>query len=218
MGLKSYKPKDIFIEFVIVILGITIAFWLSNLGEQKKERRLEAVYLADIRTDLSEDQKALSYSLRENKVKLDKLLDGVSYYQSNGPKIRLDSLAGYSQLIGNYFHFTPNDYTYISLQQSGDFKIIEDNSLKKALVGLYQHYKLIEAEQKNLLEALDQNYFPTLMSKYDMLSGELEDQDYFESAAFKNTLVFTLNETRTLIRLYEIALKKIEALQSEHLD
>lgn len=37
MTMRSYKPKDIIIEFIIVILGITIAFWLSNLGEEKRK-------------------------------------------------------------------------------------------------------------------------------------------------------------------------------------
>ena len=49
------KFADYIIEFCIVLLGITIAFWLSNLGDRKKENHLEHVYLEQLNEDLTED-------------------------------------------------------------------------------------------------------------------------------------------------------------------
>lgn len=218
MAVKDYTPKNILIEFFIVILGITIAFWLSNVGEDKKERKLEEVYLKDINADLTKDHSDLTYSIKMNSEKLKVLQAAIQYYQENSSRLALDTVVRFSGIVGSYYHFTPNDYTYLTLQQSGDFKIILDNELKKHLVEVYQTYKFIEAEQKNLLDALDQNYFPTLMSKYDMISGTVEDPDYFKSASFKNTLVFTTEETTRLIQLYEMALTKLTKFQETYLN
>ena len=134
MKRTNYQLKDYFIEFFIVLLGITIAFWLSNLGEEKKERQLEEVYLTDIANDLDKDIEDLTFAIYQNNKKYDQLIQGYKYYLEGGPKVSADSLVFYAQLIGNYFHFQPNNYTYISLQQSGDFKIIKDPGLKKSLI------------------------------------------------------------------------------------
>jgi len=150
--------------------------------------------------------------------KLEVLQSAIKYYQDHPTHVAMDTVLQFSGIVGSYYHFTPNDYTYLTLQQSGDFKIILDNELKKHLVGVYQNYKFIEAEQKNLLDALDQNYFPTMMSKYDMISGTVEDPDYFKSASFKNTLVFTTEETMRLIQLYEMALNKLSTFQADNLN
>lgn len=218
MKRTNYQLKDYFIEFFIVLLGITIAFWLSNLGEEKKERQLEEVYLTDIANDLDKDIEDLTFAIYQNNKKYDKLIQGYKYYLEGGPKVSADSLVCYAQLIGNYFHFQPNNYTYISLQQSGDFKIIKDPGLKKSLIELYKLYELISLEQANVMDALDRNYFPVLMAKYDMITGKVFDESYFESPDFKNTLAFNLNEINTMLKFFGDAVKHIERLKSDHLN
>lgn len=215
MAVKNYRPKDIFIEFVIVLLGITIAFWLSNLGEERKERELEEAYTKDLNTDLIKDQKALIYSIKQNEEKFEVLKQAYIYFSKSKTKAPIDSLIGYAQTVGNYFHFTPNDYTYLSLQQSGDFKIIQDRSLKKSMIELYGLYGLINSEQVNVIDALDRNYFPVLTSKYDMITGQVVDPNYFESAEFRNTIMFSINEINTLLSLYKRGLEKVNALIEE---
>lgn len=215
MAVKNYRPKDILIEFLIVLLGITIAFWLSNLGEEKKESRLEEAYIQDLNTDLIQDQKALQYSIKENEEKFETLKQAYLYFSKSESKIPMDSLIGFAQTIGNYFHFTPNDYTYLSLQQSGDFKILKDRTLKKSLIELYGLYGLINVEQVNVIDALDRNYFPILTKKYDMITGDVVEPAYFESAEFRNTIMFNLNEINTLVAFYKRALEKVNLLIDE---
>lgn len=215
MAVKIYNGKNILIEFLIVLLGITIAFWLSNLGEERKERILEQAYLQDLNTDLLQDQKALQYSIKENEQKFETLKQAYLYFGQSEVKVPIDSLIGFAQTVGNYFHFTPNDYTYLSLQQSGDFKILLDRNLKKSLIELYGLYGLINTEQVNVIDALDNNYFPILMRKYDMITGNVVEPEYFESAEFRNTIMFNLNEINTLVSFYKRALEKVNKLIDE---
>lgn len=217
MKRANYRLKDYFIEFLIVLLGITIAFWLSNLGEAEKERVLEKVYLEDLKNDLQDDLKALKYSITQNEKKLTTLSKGIRYYQGADNGVTLDTLVSYAGLIGNYYHFSPNDYTYISLQQSGDFKIISSQDLKKSLIELYKLYEFIELEQLNVLTALDLNYFPLLMENYDMVTGTVVNPDYFNSTFFRNNMGFTLNEISTLIRLYTNAKEYLTKILEQHL-
>ena len=175
---------------------------------------MESAYLADIKSDLQDDYKSLSFSIRKNEAKFKTLRKGIRYYQGVDNGVTLDTLVSYAGLIGNYYHFIPNDYTYISLQQSGDFKIISNRDLKKSLVKLYGLLDLIEREQDNVLSGLDENYFPILMSNLDMVTGTIENPGYFESTPFKNNMGFVINEISTLIRLYKNAQTQIEMIDS----
>jgi len=72
---------------------------------------------------------------------------------------------------------------------------------------------LIHLEQTNVIDALDRNYFPVLMQKFDMITGDIAEPQYFESPAFRNTLAFNINEINTMLSLYKEALRQIENLK-----
>ncbi len=204
--------KDYFIEFIIVILGITIAFWLSNLGETKKESQLEAQYINDLRSDLKKDSVYLSSSIDKNQVKLRELSKAILFFQGQQSSLTYDSMPTYANLVGNYNFFEPNEYTYLSLQQSGDFKVFKNKDFKKALVELYRSYELIELEHTNLSSALDDNFYPQFMSSYDLINDEIIDIGYFKTPLFRNFVAFTMNETSVLNRYYERALRQIDQI------
>ncbi|MBO3697825.1 hypothetical protein [Roseivirga sp. E12] len=204
--------KDYFIEFIIVILGITIAFWLSNLGEAKKERALEAQYIVDLRSDLQKDADYLSTSIESNKRKLRLLSKAISFFQRQESNLTYDSMPTYGDLIGNYNFFEPNESTYLSLQQSGDFKVFKNKDFKKALIELYRSYDLIEREHINLAGALDDNFYPQFMSSYDFINNEIIHVDYFKTPLFRNFVGFTMNETSLLNRYYENAKTRIDRI------
>lgn len=154
----------------------------------------------------------MNFSIQQGQKKLERLVSVVNYYQGGETSITADSLPDYANLIGNYSFFVPNDYTYISLQQSGDFSLLRDRDLKRNLIQIYELFETIEFEQNNVISALDQNYFPVLMKNFDMLSGSIVDAEYFQSTQFRNSVVFMINETSTLIWMYKSAKNRIEKL------
>lgn len=204
--------KEYFIEFIIVLLGITIAFWLSNLGDSRKERKLEAQYIFDLRSDLKKDSVYLTSSIASNEKKLQSLSKAIRFFLGQETELTYDSMPVYAGLVGNYNYFEPNENTYLSLQQSGDFKVFKDKDFKKALIELYRSYELIEQEHINLSSALDDNFYPQFMSSYDMLNNEVIEENYFKTPLFRNFIGFTLNETNLLNRYYQNALKRIDQI------
>jgi len=204
--------KDYFIEFIIVILGITIAFWLSNLGEERKERNLEIQYINDLRSDLKKDSVYLISSIDSNEKKLQSLSKAIRFFTGQKTNLTYDSMPIYAGLVGNYNYFEPNENTYLSLQQSGDFKVFKDKDFKKSLIELYRSYELIEQEHINLSSALDDNFYPQFMSSYDMLNDEIIRAEYFRTPLFRNFIGFTINETAVLNRYYQNALDRIDQI------
>lgn len=199
-----------FIELLIVIIGISIAFWLNNISIRSKEDRQEISYLTDIRNDLRKDSLKLISNIRFNEEKSEKLEHAFELISGMAP---IDSVLVNVIEIGNYEFFNPDNFTLTSLLQSGDLKLIESEPIKRETLRLLKIYESIDNMQKNFLQALDDNYFPMLLTKVDMVGFKALDIDFFYSVEIKNYCAFTLNETTQHIQTYKHAQNQIEKLR-----
>ncbi len=190
---------DFVVEFIIVLLGITIAFWLTNLGEKRKEGQLEDTYLSQLREDIVEDIQALKSSSEFDQSKVNLMEKGIKYVAENNNRLRADSIIPYVLAVGSYNFFTPTDQTYLTLSQSGDLALIQNQELKKKLVSLYQSYGSIKTEQGNIIQALDDNFFPELNKAIDRITGELKNPRFFISHECTNYIAFIRDETSRLM-------------------
>ncbi len=195
-----------FIELMIVIIGISIAFWLNNVAINTKNEQEKISYLTDIRHDLKTDSLRLSGNIRNNEAKSEKLSNALELIDRTAP---IDSVLEKIIEIGNYDFFTPDNFTLISLLQSGDLKLIDSDKTKKELLRLLKVYDSIDNMQKNFLQALDDNYFPMLLTKVDMTKLKAIDSKFFYGVEIKNYCGFTLNETSQHIRTYKYAQKQL---------
>lgn len=199
------------IELLIVIIGISIAFWLNNMAIKRKNTGEKIIYLTDIRNDLRTDSLRLFNNVRNNEIKSEKLRHALVLIKESAP---IDSVLVNIIEIGNYDFFNPDNFTLTSLLQSGDLKLIDSDEIKKELLRLLKIYESIDNMQKNFLQALDDNYFPMLLTKVDMIEFETIDPDYFYGIEMKNYCAYTLNETSQHIRTYEYAQKQVEKVKN----
>ena len=200
---KKQKVIEYLIEFVLVIVGISIAFWLSELAEESKKDEIEQQYLQDLKEDLVEDIELLEYLTLLNQGKAATLSSALSYYTDPKKEMNLDSLTTYANVIGNLNLFQPNNFTYLSLKQSGDFKIIKDHDIRKKLVRLYSSYETVDLEQQNLMKALDDHYYPEYFKNYEMISGKVINKAFFEGPYVSNFLAFSYQQTNNILVFFE---------------
>lgn len=218
---KKTTVKEYLIEFIIVIFGITIAFWLSNLGEIKKENRLEEVYLEQLRGDISIDINAFDRGIKRSSEKGNFLQKGLAYVlNQDRNKLSADSIAKYAITLGDFgSFFTPTNDTYLTLQQSGDLKIIKNMELKKKLVTLFKYYDIIKNEQSNITQALDDNFFPDMYQNFDLITNTVMEPSFFRSTMTINFIGFVAQESGRLNTLYKnsrlLALETKELLDTE---
>jgi len=197
------------IELLIVIIGITIAFWLNNVSIRTKENAQKIAYLTDIKNDLKKDSLSLSNNIRNNKEKSETLVYALKLIRRDAP---IDSVLSHVIEIGNYDFFVPDNFTLTSLLQSGDLKLIESEQIKKQILRLLKVYESIDTMQKNFLQALDDNYFPMLLTKIDMIEFEAVDPSFFYGIEIRNYCSYTLNETSQHINTYKYAKVQVEKL------
>ncbi len=202
------------IELFIVIIGITIAFWLNNMAEASKEKTLESKFIQDIRADLVRDSTNLHTSFRFNKKKVGRVEGILQLLISDDQMQYQDSLFARLGVIGNYNFFFPESFTINSLLQSGDFKLLQSDELKKEILRLRWMYEMIERDQNNLTKALDDNYYPKVLTEIDMISGQVKDPAFFYGTQFRNWVVYVLNDTNNLTSQYKRAKDQINKIIS----
>lgn len=136
--MKSINWKDHFVSLLVVILGISVAFYLEGYREGKSADKLSAQYLISLSEDLEEDRKlldtlnAVNERLLANLVKLSNA--------SVGAPVDLDSLAGFMYSIMYNPPFTPQSTSYESMKSSGQMDLLSDFEVRKKVVELYEQY------------------------------------------------------------------------------
>ncbi len=159
--------RNHFIELLVVIIGISIAFSLNSWKESRKQDELEKKYMTSLKSDLE-------FDLAE----LNQIADTSGYYlKMQGGLLGVlgqqnyqdDSLFYFVVALYGFQEFVPRDNTYESMKGSGKLEIISDFDLKNELTIQYnQYYKQ--------LKALDEYHKKTV---YDEISPYLNKNVQF---------------------------------------
>lgn len=142
-------------EILIVIVGISIAFSLNKCAEDSKNKTQKEQYLFSLKQDIEEDKKQLNDNISIISQKVKTSTDILPVLNSNDPQKgeKLRQIYQLAQLT----NFTPKDFTYQALVNSGDLKLIDDLELKKAIEQHYANYKVINDAYKRQ-EIINKDY------------------------------------------------------------
>ena len=112
----------------------------------------------------------------------------------------------------NYQFFSPSDFTYRSMQESGDFRLLRNAKIKKGILRLDRRHKDIAMLQKNYLQAMDDGYIPLMMNYFDLAAMTVSDPSLFQDQLFRNFFVYTRQDTDAMVALYRLAQSRSQEL------
>lgn len=164
---NNFRPY--FIDLIVVIAGISIAFALDNWSQNKKEKREEVLYLQALKEDLTSDMRSLHQLMDSSKVLINNMNETFQLLFSNQPVDRFQNKHIVSAYVAPYF--SGNTGTYNALINSGDLKSISSFEVKK---GLADHYNVAYAEignVDNFIKSLVDNHLYPYMLKNIRFTG-----------------------------------------------
>ena len=127
-------------EIVLVVIGILIALQINNWNEIQKMDKWEKGFLKDLRNELDNDLKQLTtvYNMQMSKGNANrKVLELIKTTKKENKAI-IDSVYAVAQ-EGNMTFF-PTTGVYDSALSAGKIENIKSDSLKYAILNLYNHY------------------------------------------------------------------------------
>ncbi len=217
-------------EIILVVIGILIALQINNWNESRKDNIKEHAYLVNLTKDIKAD---ISYNNRNIFERYDKkveaLKNGKTYYQ--GTYIITDTLAflnnlGYGSVFGNV-NWAFKKTTYNQLVNTGDFKIIENDSLRESILNYYNLLNGIEESSEgkitgyikytNSLAPFNREN-PDYISEFDqtIFISKIKSEEFYKLLNLELTLAYDIrdksaavnNRAEKLIKLIETHLKE----------
>ena len=195
----------------MLVVGINVALWFEGRFEDYRDAQAEQEYLQGLHDDLTADLKELDRLIVSSNRKIERLAEALKTLPelANAPQ---DVIANTIFLPAGYEFFEPSDFTYRSMQESGDFRLLSDAEVKKGLLSIARQHRLIETLQRNFIQALDDSYIRVVMGGFDILEMRLADPKLLDSQVFRNFFVFTMQETDNRVTAYTATRDQVAAM------
>jgi hypothetical protein len=192
--LKTSRGGGLILELIMLVVGINTALWFEGKFEDMQDARTEIQYLEGLRDDLQLDVAGLDRQIDHNTAKLEALQRITQTLGELAAAPPEEQAAALFEPSG-YDFFQPSDFTYRSMQESGDFRLLSDPEIKKGILRLARQYRTIELLQQNFMQALDDQYIPLLMRGFDIAEMRISDPSLVDNQIFRNFFMFALQDT-----------------------
>lgn len=173
------------LEFLVVVVGILIAFQLNTCSEEKKEAQIVQRHTNNIIAETKFNRNNIERTLTqcENlKAKIDTLLIEVTLGQ-NVEKINSLSLEAL-QLNNAYY----KQNAYNAMVETGDMRLYEDVELRDDIISLYEYYAWAKGIDEATLETYTTYYYPYAVENFDLINGEPQAIEKYNNRKFSNIL------------------------------
>ncbi len=194
--LRSSRGTNLFTEILMIVIGINIALWFEGLAEDYQDAETGRQYLHGLYDDLETDVTNLDLITKQIEAKLE-ILQTISPTLDKLYELSVEEQTQALFAPSSYYFFQPADFTYTAMQESGDFRLLEDPDIKRRILRLVRQYRLVRELQKNFIQAMDTEYIPIIMQKFDLASGHIVDSSMVEDQVFRNFFPFTIQDAST---------------------
>jgi hypothetical protein len=179
--------KEFFLEFVMIFLAVSLGFIAENMRESISNHEQEKHYVQSLINDLNEDTVTMNIVLKENKRKIDSLIQLAHLSNSDFSKVEnIVKLYSRSHMIGDYSLFKSNDATMMQLKTSG-LQFIKKDHVADSIAGYDVKLKIVFAAEEIYTNATNAGLEA---SQQLMDLSATDDTTYFDtSTGFKNVML-----------------------------
>lgn len=209
--LNTSGNRNLLLEVAMIVVGINVALWFEGWFEDLEDAETEQHYLAGLLDDLKTDIFQLDAVIEFNADRLEKLGEIIPSLASL-PAADSETQARAMWTPSSYHFFEPSDFTYRSMQESGDFRLLSDADTKKQLLKLVRQYRFIDTLQQNFTQAMDDEYIPIMMAGFDLMEQRVTDPAILENQVFRNFFAYTYQDIETRLVFYRSARDLVQEL------
>lgn len=210
---EKIQWKNQFVNLLAIIVGVYVAFYLTERSAQANSRKQARTYLASMADDLENDIKNLQTST-------DTLVHILKASQSLTKsiitqKIPKDSIQDMIRILYLIVPFSPQDNSYQSLKTSGKLDAIDNNDLRKKITELYyQHYGAIRITDDITNQQRTSLILPYLMKNLQFRANGLQNYEQLWKDNMFANISFTVQYAQAMkYQLDSEALTKAKALK-----
>jgi hypothetical protein len=137
---RNGRPANLLLEILTIVIGINVAPWFESWSQDLQDAETEKRYLADLRNDLWADIENLDSVIRSSEVKSQQVAHFIAL-MSTIADVSPEEPAQAVYTPSNYQFFVPSDFTHRSMQESGDFRLLRNEEIKKEVLRFDRRHK-----------------------------------------------------------------------------
>ena len=181
-------------EIVLVMIGILLALQVNNWNEDKKDRKIETMYLSGIKKELISDTTSISnYLIKPYEDKMNILKQAKEFYRGT---LKVNDTLMFVDKIGKFnggwrFNWTLNTNVYKELESTGNLRKIKDSKLRQELSKYYSRLTMVQQisdkNESGFRHFLNTKSFYDSKQKkiendldYEQLVSKLKDYEFYE--------------------------------------
>ena len=181
-------------EIVLVVIGILIALQINNWNEDKKDRKIESIYISGIKKELISDTTSISkYLIKPYEDKMNILKQAKDFYRGT---LKVSDTVVFVDQIGEFnggwrFNWILNTNVYKELESTGNLRKIKDSKFRQELSKYYSRLAMVqqisdknESGFRHFLNA--KSFYDSKLKKieneldYQQLVNKLKEDEFYE--------------------------------------
>ncbi len=209
---SKFEWRSKFIDLLIVIIGISIAFKVNTWSESNKSE-LEGQYYLERFYDENKSNKegltlAIEFSIN-NKIDVDTLKQILIHKKYNDSRI-----INLSASMMGMADFVPTTITMENILASGDFELIKDIEIREKLISTYNSFETSLKLEKILNDYLNDYLTPFFFDNVRFSDFSSINLNYLKDPKFENIVFGYEILLSQEIRGYQNTLDKIKELNN----
>lgn len=157
----------VFLDLIVIVVGLFIGLQIDTWWEGRKEARLEGAYLVDIREDFDANKSLLNDAIDSYERIIRSMIALQEQSPLTTPTLSVSELNEKFSLTQSMPTFIAISRTYTILTRSGDLNLLQSRELKNALAEYYAVAEVIVLVQQTHEMELVQTFQPYVINNLD---------------------------------------------------
>ncbi len=198
-------------EIFLIVMGILIALQINNWNNKKVDRQDELKTYRNIQSQVSEDMKALTEVIEYNNMYLGQYEKANQYIVTNN-RNAIDTLAYFAMNLSQFsdFHRTANIYE--TLVNSGDIKLIKNDSIAGRLQKLEMTYNFINRLEDIHWELIITEISPVFRGVVNYTTFEIIKPDDLYAVGLQNVFFECIQLVKVKDAVYQKAMNEMQMI------
>lgn len=200
-------------EIFLVVVGILIALQINNWNLQKIERKEELKTYRNIKQQIQDDLEELTEMKAFNQMKNSEM-QRANQIIANRNKRAIDTLAYITIMMSQYSDFNGNANIYETLVNSGDIKLLRNDTIPLQLKRLENTYIRINHLEDLHWSIIIEEFSPEMRGVMNYSSFQIHKPEKLYSSELQN-IIFEVNYlTQGKDSIYGKAIREIQSINN----
>jgi len=198
-------------EILLVMIGISLAFQVSNWDDNRIKKNSEIRYYENIRDQISDDKSLIEQQLQFNNGFMTQFRYANNILNTND-RSRIDSLGLIILNLTQYSDFDGQGNIYETLVNSGEIKLLGNYEIMDGIRELEEKYIYLNRMENIHYDAVMTYVIPATSPILNFSTGTVQQPDLLYNYKFQNLVFSLINIMTEKNKAYDEALNQIDLI------